>query len=397
MLFLSSVLELEPEVPLQQHHQRVDFGARPLPVLDRERVERQHVDAEPRRGFDDVAHRIDAGAVAFDARQVALRRPAAVAVHDDGDVGRQLIEVDLPRQRFVGRSWRNPRQELLKRHADHYKSAVLDRRRGTAPRRAPSDRPASRSREASTSRIRLARPSPAADLHQRAGDRPDHVAQKSVAGDLVDDQLAATEDADGDRSSSVRSSCELTRDRDHGPFGRARASRRRLQTPRSRAALRASAPPHPSRRRPALPAHVPRVVALERADHVGVPDPVAVGLRAGVEARVEIGARPLRPTAPGRPAGSRALSARTSASALDRRARARTRRPAQRVNARVGPAGAGDGDVAAVELAERVLDQALNRRAGRLALPADVVRAVVGEGELEVGIRLTQRSRRHLH
>ena len=36
--------------------------------------------------FDDVAHRFDAGAMPFDARQVALRRPAAVAVHDDGDV-----------------------------------------------------------------------------------------------------------------------------------------------------------------------------------------------------------------------------------------------------------------------------------------------------------------------
>ena len=80
--------ELEPDVPLQQHHQRVDFGARPLPVLDRERVERQHADAEPRRRFDDVANRVDAGAVPFDARQVPLRGPASVAVHDDGDVRR---------------------------------------------------------------------------------------------------------------------------------------------------------------------------------------------------------------------------------------------------------------------------------------------------------------------
>ena len=118
MLFCSSVFELEPDVALQQHHQRVDFGARPLPVLDRERVERQDVDAEPRRGLDDVADRVDAGAVAFDARQVALRRPASVAVHDDGDVRGELLEVHLARERFVGRSGRNPRQELLKRHAD---------------------------------------------------------------------------------------------------------------------------------------------------------------------------------------------------------------------------------------------------------------------------------------
>jgi hypothetical protein len=49
----------------------------------------------------------------FDARKMALRRPAAVAVHDDGDVGGQLIEVDLAGQRFVRRSGRDRREELL--------------------------------------------------------------------------------------------------------------------------------------------------------------------------------------------------------------------------------------------------------------------------------------------
>ena len=57
----------------------------------------------PRRadGLDGVADRVDAGAVPFDARQVALRRPAAVAVHDDGDVRRQPLEVDLTDQHLV--------------------------------------------------------------------------------------------------------------------------------------------------------------------------------------------------------------------------------------------------------------------------------------------------------
>src|SRR3954466_12968159 len=54
--------------------------------------------------------------MALDPRQMPLRRPPAVAVHDDRDVGGQLLEVDLPRQRFVMRSRRNRRQELLKRH-----------------------------------------------------------------------------------------------------------------------------------------------------------------------------------------------------------------------------------------------------------------------------------------
>ena len=102
-------VQLEPQVALEQRHQRRDFHRRALPVLDRERVERQDLDAETRRPLDDVAHRIDAGAVALDARQVPLRRPAAVAVHDHGDMPRQTVEVDLTSERLfrgAGRSGR---------------------------------------------------------------------------------------------------------------------------------------------------------------------------------------------------------------------------------------------------------------------------------------------------
>ncbi len=94
-------LQLGAQVALEQHHQRADLGGGPLPVLDREGVERQHADAEPGGGLDGVAHRLDAGAMPFDARQVPLRGPAAVAVHDDGDVRGQPVEVDLARERLV--------------------------------------------------------------------------------------------------------------------------------------------------------------------------------------------------------------------------------------------------------------------------------------------------------
>src|SRR5437660_12082115 len=50
---------------------------------------------------------------------------------------------------------------------------------------------------------------------------------------------------------------------------------------------------------------------------------------------------------------------------------------AERVNAGVGSAGAHDGDVALVELAQRLLEQTLNGDARRLTLPADEVGAVV--------------------
>ena len=78
----------------------------------------EHADAQPRRCFDDVADRIDAGAMAFHAGKVALSRPSPVPVHDDRDVRRQLLEIDLARQLLVRRSGRNPRQQLLKRHAE---------------------------------------------------------------------------------------------------------------------------------------------------------------------------------------------------------------------------------------------------------------------------------------
>ena len=103
MLFLSSVFSSSAQVVLEQAHQRGDLGVGPLPVLDGERVERQHRDAEPRRGLDRIAHGLDAGAVAFDARQMAGRGPSAVAVHDDGDVARQPGEIHLAHERLFGR------------------------------------------------------------------------------------------------------------------------------------------------------------------------------------------------------------------------------------------------------------------------------------------------------
>ena len=47
-------------------------------------------------GADGAADRLDAAPVALDPRQAAPRRPAAVAVHDDGDMGRE------PRRRSAG-------------------------------------------------------------------------------------------------------------------------------------------------------------------------------------------------------------------------------------------------------------------------------------------------------
>ena len=77
------------EILLQQGHEEVEFRLGALPVLAAEAVERELADAEPAAFLDGGADAVGAAGVAFDARQAALLRPAAVAVHDDGDVLRQ--------------------------------------------------------------------------------------------------------------------------------------------------------------------------------------------------------------------------------------------------------------------------------------------------------------------
>ena len=291
MLFLRSVLKLEAQIALEQRHQRVDFGARPLPVLDRERVERQHADAQPRRRFDDVAHRIDAGTMALDARQVALRRPAPVAVHDDRDVGGKLIEIDLPGQRFVGRSWRDGRPGAARATSRHYKSpySTDTRNRPSAGAVGPatSDQPPMR-----TSRIVFGRPSAAPDIDQRADDRPHHVAEKPFASHFVDNERSGARD-DG------RSNRALGR-----VGGASGGLKRRKIVPAFEKTGRS-----PHRLNVQRPGQVPRVPTLERIEYRRVPDAVTVGLGARVEAGVKLWPRLPLPTARAR-LGEGARSAR---------------------------------------------------------------------------------------
>ena len=83
---------------LEQPHQEADFGMGPTPVLGREAVERQHRDAE----ITGIAHRtpqrFQPAPVAFLPRQTAHLRPAAVSIHDDGDmVGGRSPRIALAR------------------------------------------------------------------------------------------------------------------------------------------------------------------------------------------------------------------------------------------------------------------------------------------------------------
>ena len=93
------VLDEEPVVPDQvlpeEPPEPADLVAGPFPVLAREGEEGQDVDAEAGRGLDDLPDRRGAGLVALDPGQPPLPGPAAVAVHDHGDVAGQAVGIDL--------------------------------------------------------------------------------------------------------------------------------------------------------------------------------------------------------------------------------------------------------------------------------------------------------------
>jgi len=52
----------------------------------RERKQRQRIDTKIRRGLDHAAHRLDASRWPAERGKARAARPAAVAIHDDGDV-----------------------------------------------------------------------------------------------------------------------------------------------------------------------------------------------------------------------------------------------------------------------------------------------------------------------
>ena len=95
----------DQEMP-EQPHQELELARRPLPVLDREAVERELLEPEPASLLDDGADALDAPAMPHDPGQAPPLGPSAVAVHDDRDVPGKLLGTQAhrgdPRQAFVG-------------------------------------------------------------------------------------------------------------------------------------------------------------------------------------------------------------------------------------------------------------------------------------------------------
>ena len=76
---------------LEQTEQAGDLVVRAGPVLATEGVQRHDRDAAADGVAEERPDGLDAGRVTIELRQVAEARPAAVAVHDDGDVPWQLV------------------------------------------------------------------------------------------------------------------------------------------------------------------------------------------------------------------------------------------------------------------------------------------------------------------
>jgi len=74
------------EIAPEETHQQANLSRRALPVVGRERIQRQCSDAAVGSGLDDFLHGARAGDVSGGSHLAACHGPAAVAVHDDRDV-----------------------------------------------------------------------------------------------------------------------------------------------------------------------------------------------------------------------------------------------------------------------------------------------------------------------
>ena len=88
-------LHVALEIALQQPHQEVDFGPRTTQiVLERKGVERQPRKPDARSRLRHQLHALRALLMAQKALQRSVTSPAAVAVHDDGDVLGQTLRLE---------------------------------------------------------------------------------------------------------------------------------------------------------------------------------------------------------------------------------------------------------------------------------------------------------------
>src|SRR3546814_4521761 len=88
-------IDLAFECAQKQIEQRTDFILWPLPVFAGKREQGQHFDTRVQTKIDAQVNRARASAVSDRARTLPLPRPAAIAVHDDGQMARNAYRRGL--------------------------------------------------------------------------------------------------------------------------------------------------------------------------------------------------------------------------------------------------------------------------------------------------------------
>ena len=87
----------------EEAHQEIDFGLGTAPVFQRERIQGEVRKLQAGAGLDDFSRGFYSCAVAGYAGQVTALGPAAVAVHDYGDVLRKALQINfIERGSFLG-------------------------------------------------------------------------------------------------------------------------------------------------------------------------------------------------------------------------------------------------------------------------------------------------------
>ena len=132
--------------------------------------------------------------------------------------------------------------------------------------------------------------------------------------------------------------------------------------------------------------HMPHVALIERRHERPLHDSIFVGFGNGAEPGVEVRRGVLDGHHPHVDRENR-IEGPLQRGATVLRPRAHTRDLPQRVHTRIRPPGAMNAERFTLEGEERLFEQSLNRDSLRLTLPADVVRAVVLDGQLQCAVR----------
>src|SRR5262249_47286543 len=105
--------KLKAEIEAEQAPERLHLASRALPVFGGKSVESKSADPHSNAGFDDCSNGRDTRLMPRNSRQAAPPRPAAVTVHDDGDVTGNSGGIDFSRQRIFFGSRRKRVQQCF--------------------------------------------------------------------------------------------------------------------------------------------------------------------------------------------------------------------------------------------------------------------------------------------